>query len=160
MRSKTGTGNLDNQHSHAMVELGNRVKTTSKSGAVLLGTVKFVGKHHTKGEDRVGIELDDPVGKHNGTVKVRVVQLLPPLQKTHSIFFSQVSFSFQTSRGKRRREKFHSGLYFDGDVYNCCRLSVVCRIPRSGGLGFNDRHHIDSDIQCKASSVGVLQICN
>lgn len=55
-----------------MVELGNRVKTTSKSGAVLLGTVKFVGKHHTKGEDRVGIELDDPVGKHNGTVKVRV----------------------------------------------------------------------------------------
>lgn len=92
MRSKTGTGNLDNQHSHAMVELGNRVKTTSKSGAVLLGTVKFVGKHHTKGEDRVGIELDDPVGKHNGTVKVRgnhcCTIVTSPTKNPQYIFFS------------------------------------------------------------------------
>ena len=32
------------------------------------GTVRFVGEHHQTGKPRVGVELDDPVGKHNGTV--------------------------------------------------------------------------------------------
>ena len=32
------------------------------------GTIRFVGVHHVKGIERCGVELDDPVGKNNGTV--------------------------------------------------------------------------------------------
>jgi hypothetical protein len=33
------------------------------------GTVRFVGKHVELGKPRVGVELDQPLGKHKGTVK-------------------------------------------------------------------------------------------
>lgn len=33
------------------------------------GTIRFVGKHATEKTKRVGVELDKPVGKNNGTVK-------------------------------------------------------------------------------------------
>ena len=33
------------------------------------GTIRFFGKHHETGKDRVGVELDEAVGKHSGTVK-------------------------------------------------------------------------------------------
>eukprot|EP00729_Bicosta_minor_P003023 gene3023-18368_t len=33
------------------------------------GTVRFVGVHHVNGKPRVGVELDEPLGKHKGTVK-------------------------------------------------------------------------------------------
>ena len=33
------------------------------------GTVRFFGEHHVEGTPRYGIQLDQPNGKHNGTVK-------------------------------------------------------------------------------------------
>ena len=55
-----------------------RALTTSKfcvedrvtaRGYSCAGTVKFVGVHHIDGKDRIGIALDDPIGKNNGTVR-------------------------------------------------------------------------------------------
>ena len=37
-----------------------------------VGTVRFVGLHPDTGKPRVGVELDDPTGKHAGTVKGHV----------------------------------------------------------------------------------------
>ena len=34
------------------------------------GTIRFIGVHAEDGTDRIGVELDNPVGKNNGTVKV------------------------------------------------------------------------------------------
>ena len=36
------------------------------------GTIRFVGKHATEKTERVGVELDKPLGKNNGTVKGKV----------------------------------------------------------------------------------------
>jgi hypothetical protein len=33
------------------------------------GTIRFVGKHKEDGKKKVGVEMDQPVGKHKGTVK-------------------------------------------------------------------------------------------
>lgn len=33
------------------------------------GVIRFVGKHHETDKKRVGVELAESVGKHNGTVK-------------------------------------------------------------------------------------------
>ena len=33
------------------------------------GTIRFFGPHHETGKDKVGVELDEAVGKHAGTVK-------------------------------------------------------------------------------------------
>ena len=46
-------------------EINSRVRVL---GYDCLGTVRFVGIHSTKGTRRIGVELDEPIGKHNGTV--------------------------------------------------------------------------------------------
>ncbi|EGD79566.1 TK/RTKC protein kinase [Salpingoeca rosetta] len=46
-------------------DLGRRVRV---QGYECLGTIAFVGKHHAKGSDRVGVALDLPHGRNNGTV--------------------------------------------------------------------------------------------
>merc|ERR1711935_59618 len=43
--------------------------TVSVEGYDCHGTVRFVGKHTESGKPRYGVELDEPVGKNNGTVK-------------------------------------------------------------------------------------------
>ena len=37
------------------------------------GTIRFVGMHATERTKRVGVELDKPVGKNNGTVKGKAI---------------------------------------------------------------------------------------
>ena len=32
------------------------------------GTVRFVGKHHDNGSEQLGVELDEAIGDHNGTI--------------------------------------------------------------------------------------------
>ena len=51
------------------VVVGLRVRVDGYEPA---GTVRFVGPHHERGTDRVGVELDGPEGKNNGTVKGQV----------------------------------------------------------------------------------------
>ena len=48
------------------VSVGSRVAVKGKG----TGVVRFVGRHAENGQPRIGVELDDPVGKNNGTVKV------------------------------------------------------------------------------------------
>ena len=48
------------------VSVGDRVAVEGKGN----GVVRFVGPHAAYGTPRIGVELDDPVGKNNGTVKV------------------------------------------------------------------------------------------
>jgi dynactin 1 len=48
----------------ASVAVGNRVSTTNG-----VGVVKFVGTTLFASGKWIGIELDSPVGKHNGTVQ-------------------------------------------------------------------------------------------
>ena len=48
------------------VSVGDRVAVEGKGN----GVVRFVGLHAENGQPRIGVELDDPVGKNNGTVKV------------------------------------------------------------------------------------------
>ena len=48
------------------VSVGDRVAVEGKGN----GVVRFVGLHAENGKPRIGVELDDPVGKNNGTVKV------------------------------------------------------------------------------------------
>jgi len=50
----------------ADVAVGDRVSVEGKGA----GVVRFVGPHAENGQPRVGVELDDAVGKNNGTVKV------------------------------------------------------------------------------------------
>jgi len=43
-------------------------KRCTVNGYDCKGTIRFVGPHHETGKDRVGVELDEAVGKHSGTV--------------------------------------------------------------------------------------------
>ena len=47
------------------LKLGGRVAV---KGYDCAGTVRFIGDHHSKGAPRIGVELDEPAGKNNGTV--------------------------------------------------------------------------------------------
>ena len=49
-------------------DIGSRVTVT---GYDCSGTIRFVGKHATEKSKRVGVELDEPIGKNNGSVKVK-----------------------------------------------------------------------------------------
>lgn len=49
-------------------DVGKRVTVEGYEG--MKGTIRFVGKHIKEGTTRIGVELDKPVGKNNGTVKV------------------------------------------------------------------------------------------
>ena len=46
--------------------VGKRVTVEGYAG---VGTVRFAGKHMETGAARYGVEMDDPVGLNNGTVK-------------------------------------------------------------------------------------------
>ena len=48
----------------ASFAVGDRVAINGKGA----GTVRFAGPHHVEGTPRLGVELDDPTGKNNGTV--------------------------------------------------------------------------------------------
>ena len=48
----------------ASFAVGDRVAVKGKGA----GTVRFSGPHHVEGTPRLGVELDDPTGKNNGTV--------------------------------------------------------------------------------------------
>ena len=47
------------------LDVGKRVLV---EGYDSIGTLRFLGKHHTKNVTRCGVEMDDKVGKNNGTV--------------------------------------------------------------------------------------------
>ena len=51
--------------SYQDAKVGDRVTVSKYKGA---GVVRYVGVVHTDGICRVGVELDKPVGRHNGTV--------------------------------------------------------------------------------------------
>eukprot|EP00729_Bicosta_minor_P016960 gene16960-16888_t len=51
-------------------DVGQRVTVQGYDG--VKGTIRFVGKHAVEKTRRVGVELDKPVGKSNGTVKGHV----------------------------------------------------------------------------------------
>ena len=53
----------------AAVAVGYRCSVT---GFECNGTIRFVGAHATEGTPRVGVELDQPIGKHNGKSKGHV----------------------------------------------------------------------------------------
>ena len=48
-------------------DVGKRVLVQGYDGK---GTIRFVGEHAEDGTARVGVEMDDSVGKNNGKVKV------------------------------------------------------------------------------------------
>ena len=48
------------------MQVGTRVKVQSKEGE---GTVRFIGETGFKEGEWIGIEMDLPVGKHDGTVE-------------------------------------------------------------------------------------------
>ncbi|CAK9114983.1 Ankyrin-1 (ANK-1) (Ankyrin-R) (Erythrocyte ankyrin) [Durusdinium trenchii] len=51
-----------------VVRVGQRVRVSHLGGAA--GTVRYVGGvHYAKGEDWVGVELEEPLGKNDGSVK-------------------------------------------------------------------------------------------
>ena len=50
-------------------DVGKRVVVQGHDG--VKGTIRFVGEHAEDCTARVGVEMDDPVGKNNGKVKVR-----------------------------------------------------------------------------------------
>jgi hypothetical protein len=47
-------------------DVGKRVQV---EGFEVGGVLRFFGPHHETGKDRAGVELDEAVGKHSGTVK-------------------------------------------------------------------------------------------
>ena len=47
------------------------------------GVVRFVGEHHSEGTARVGVELDAPIGKNNGTVGGHQYFVCPPKAGQH-----------------------------------------------------------------------------
>ena len=49
-------------------DVGKRVVVQGYDG--IKGTIRFVGEHAEDGTARVGVEMDDSVGKNNGKVKV------------------------------------------------------------------------------------------
>jgi hypothetical protein len=49
------------------IDVGKRVTVEGYNG--FKGTIRFVGKHAIEKTPRVGVELDEPIGKSNGTVK-------------------------------------------------------------------------------------------
>ena len=53
---------------HTKVNVGDKVDVLNKG----TGTARFIGAHHISGESRIGVELDSPNGKNNGTVKGHV----------------------------------------------------------------------------------------
>ena len=62
--------------------VGDRVAVDAmREGAKVelgFGTVKFVGDHHKSGEPRVGVVLDNPRGKNDGTVGGHTYFACPP----------------------------------------------------------------------------------
>ena len=56
-------------------DIGTKVKVTVDE-VECEGTIRFVGLHHVNEKPRVGVELDEPLGKHKGTVKVRLFNLI------------------------------------------------------------------------------------
>jgi hypothetical protein len=65
----SSTINTDQKKKKKVVfEEGQRVTADGYEGE---GTVRFVGKEAGGGKSRVGVEMDAPVGKNRGTVKVR-----------------------------------------------------------------------------------------
>ena len=54
---------IPNSENH--LQVGDRVTV---DGYAVGGVVRFVGMHHTKANPRVGVELDKPVGRNDGTV--------------------------------------------------------------------------------------------
>ena len=58
-------GKLPKPETETAVCVGDRVTVAGKGA----GIARFVGNHAVAGTPRIGIELDEPRGKHNGTIK-------------------------------------------------------------------------------------------
>ena len=58
-------GELPKPVTETAVSVGDRVTVAGKGA----GIARFVGNHAIAGTPRIGIELDEPRGKHNGTIK-------------------------------------------------------------------------------------------
>ena len=109
-------------------DVGKRVKV---QGYACQGTLRFLGMHHDKGILRAGVELDEPIGKNNGTVgghtyfacKERYGILCAP---------SKVSLS-ETDDTQGSTETFGFGSGTDDLVTTAAPLSV--RFRRSNGAG-------------------------
>ena len=65
--------------------MGKRVVVQGHDG--VKGTIRFVGEHAEDGTARVGVEMDDPVGKNNG--KVKVSDFVPPTIYMNASLFKQ-----------------------------------------------------------------------
>ena len=63
--AKGGKGTAD-ANKFGAEHIGRRVKVDGYEGD---GTLRFVGAHHVSNLPRCGVELDQPGGKNNGTVK-------------------------------------------------------------------------------------------
>ena len=59
---------------NAAFAVGDRVGVKGKGW----GIVRFVGPHHLEGTPRLGVELDGPTGKNDGTVKGHKYFSCPP----------------------------------------------------------------------------------
>lgn len=66
-------------------DVGKRVVVQGHDG--VKGTIRFVGEHAEDGTARVGVEMDDPVGKNNG--KVKVSDFVPPTIYMKTSLFKQ-----------------------------------------------------------------------
>ncbi|KAI9205921.1 CAP Gly-rich domain-containing protein [Polychytrium aggregatum] len=57
------------EHEAAGISVGDRCEVVTEEGLTKRGSVQFVGKTQFKPGYWVGIQYDEPLGKHNGTVK-------------------------------------------------------------------------------------------
>lgn len=71
----------------SIFELGDRILIdTGNGGEERPGTVRFIGKTQFKDGDWLGVELDAPSGKNDGSVAGYAAGL-PPLPPTHPCCF-------------------------------------------------------------------------
>ena len=66
--AKGGTSTETSKKKFSSSDVGKRVVVQGYDG--IKGTIRFVGEHAEDGTARVGVEMDDSVGKNNGKVKV------------------------------------------------------------------------------------------
>jgi hypothetical protein len=91
------------------------------------GTIMFVGKHHETGKGRVGVEMDQPVGKFGGTMKGHEYFVC---DKKHGVLVpSKKVFAVKAPKKKKKKSKKTATAATSDELDGISRLGLVklCR---------------------------------